>query len=572
MTRPRRTLITLAAVVLGCLAAAPWHASAQVVTVTVPKSLDRAPAGFSLTPRQALRVAQRRPEVARERRQHPGLRPQLVIPHYFGDRRYEVAYRAGGKVLVDVHVAARSGRVIELWTGPQADTLLARGYDPPIGRSLNKLYVWLPLALLFMAPFFDPRRPLRVLHLDLLVLLGFGVSQIFFNRGDVQLSVPLVYPLLAYLLARMLHLGLRRSRAPSGPLLPHAAPRLLLIGLVLLVAFRVGLNAVDSHTIDVGQASVFGADRIQNGEDLYQRGNKEDTYGPVMYLAYVPFEALFPDDGPGGYEHAARAAAISFDLLTMAGLMLLGTRLRRGRDGRVLGLTMAYAWAAYPFTLCALQANTNDALVAALLVGVLLAMRSPPLRGLLMGVATAAKFAPLALAPLVGRGLGGRRPRDLALFAAAFVGSVALAVFAYLPDGGLSEFWNTTVGYQLGRASPFSLWGLHPSLGWAQDLVKASAALLAAAVFLVPRERDLRRIAALGAAVVIAVELTATYWFYFYILWFTPLVLPAIFAAYDLAPGRRPDPGGVPEWLNGAVSKTVGRRKAARGFESHPLR
>jgi hypothetical protein len=31
-------------------------------------------------------------------------------------------------------------------------------------------------------------------------------------------------------------------------------------------------------------------------------------------------------------------------------------------------------------------------------------------------------------------------------------------------------------------------------------------------------------------------------------------------------------PGGVPEWLNGAVSKTVGRRKAARGFESHPLR
>jgi hypothetical protein len=30
--------------------------------------------------------------------------------------------------------------------------------------------------------------------------------------------------------------------------------------------------------------------------------------------------------------------------------------------------------------------------------------------------------------------------------------------------------------------------------------------------------------------------------------------------------------GGVPEWLNGAVSKTVGLRKGARGFESHPLR
>ena len=62
------------------------------------------------------------------------------------------------------------------------------------------------------------------------------------------------------------------------------------------------------------------------------------------------------------------------------------------------------------------------------------------------------------------------------------MGSVALAVFAYLPDGGLREFWDTTVGYQLGRASPFSLWGLHPSLVWAQDLVKLGAALLAAAV------------------------------------------------------------------------------------------
>ena len=31
-------------------------------------------------------------------------------------------------------------------------------------------------------------------------------------------------------------------------------------------------------------------------------------------------------------------------------------------------------------------------------------------------------------------------------------------------------------------------------------------------------------------------------------------------------------PGGVPERLNGAVSKTVVRLSAYRGFESHPLR
>ena len=29
--------------------------------------------------------------------------------------------------------------------------------------------------------------------------------------------------------------------------------------------------------------------------------------------------------------------------------------------------------------------------------------------------------------------------------------------------------------------------------------------------------------------------------------------------------------GGVPEWSNGSVLKTVGLRELARGFESHPL-
>jgi hypothetical protein len=85
-----------------------------------------------------------------------------MVPLYFGDRRYEIVYREGGKVRVDVHVDGRSGRVLEVWTGYKADTLLARGYSPSIGRSLNEPYVWLPLALLFLAPFVDLRRPRRL--------------------------------------------------------------------------------------------------------------------------------------------------------------------------------------------------------------------------------------------------------------------------------------------------------------------------------------------------------------------------------------------------------------------------
>ena len=40
-----------------------------------------------------------------------------------------------------------------------------------------------------------------MLHLDLLVLAAFGVSVAFFNDAQIGISVPIVYPLLVYLLA-----------------------------------------------------------------------------------------------------------------------------------------------------------------------------------------------------------------------------------------------------------------------------------------------------------------------------------------------------------------------------------
>ena len=52
----------------------------------------------------------------------------------------------------------------------------------------------------------------------------------------------------------------------------------------------------------------------------------------------------------------------------MVGLFLLGRRLWEGREGRTLGLALAFAWAAYPYSTYVLQSNTNDGLVAMLLV------------------------------------------------------------------------------------------------------------------------------------------------------------------------------------------------------------
>jgi hypothetical protein len=105
-------------------------------------------------------------------------------------------------------------------------------------------------------------------------------------------------------------------------------------------------------------------------------------------------------------------------------------------------------------------------------------------------------------------------------------------VAAYLPDGGLREFYNATIGFQLSRPSPFSLWGLHHSLRPMQTVVKVAAVALAVGVFYLPRKRDQRQVAALAAAVLVALELTATHWFYFYLAWFAPLALVAMCGAY----------------------------------------
>ena len=311
-----------------------------------------------------------------------------------------------------VVVDDESGVVEESWTGHQVAWRMARGYDGAFGRKLNAPYVWLALCAIFLVGLFDWRRPLRPPHLDLLVLVaGFGVSHYFFNRGEIGLSVPLAYPALLYLLARTLWLAFRGGASGLRPSLPVTW---LAIATVALIGFRIGLNVADSNVIDVGYSGVIGADLIADGEPLYDNfpddNRHGDTYGPAAYYAYTPFEQLLPWSGDWDDLPAAHAAAIFFDLGTIAALFLLGRRLRP-RDGSRLAVLLAFAWAACPYTTFALESNTNDALVALVLVCALYFLASPPVRGGLIALASLTKFAPAALAPLFATyGLTERRP------------------------------------------------------------------------------------------------------------------------------------------------------------------
>jgi hypothetical protein len=156
------------------------------------------------------------------------------------------------------------------------------------------------------------------------------------------------------------------------------------------------------------------------------------------------------------------------------------------------------------------------------------------------------KFAPFALAPLLWRGTGEcPRTRSSVVYGVAFGATVLVAMLPVLLSGDLHYFWHDSIAYQSSRATPFSIWGLWGGLGPVQHLLQGAAVGLAILVAFVPARRGLVEVAALGAAVLISLQLTANYWLYPYIVWFLPLVLVALFAGH---PERRSRPAPGRDW------------------------
>ncbi len=501
-------------------------------TAVLVSSQTKPPPGYRLTADQVLAIARRDPRVQAELHKHP-----RAVPYEYTHTwpNWQVSWFSVGRTqseLMQVYVDDQTGQVTQVWTGFQVPWTMARGYPGAFGRRVNALYIWIPLCLLFMAPFIPWRRRPSLLHLDLLMLLGFSISLALFNHAQIGLSVPLVYPFLIYLLIRMLMLGFGRGR-PREPLHTIVPAPWLAVGTVFLMAFRIGLNILNSNVIDVGFAGVIGADKLIHGHALYGGWPADnmygDTYGPVNYYAYVPFRLIFGWSGLWDSLPAAHAASICFDLATLAGLIVLGRRLR----GNGLAALLAYGWAAYPFTLYAMNSNTNDSLVSALVVLALLVVTSAPGRGVVAGLAGLTKFAPFALAPLLLRGTDEHpRERSVAAYILAFALTVFVVMLPVLFGHNLSAFWHDSIEYQSNRMTPFSVYGLWGGLGFAQHLLQGCAVGLAVLVAFVPARRGVVEIAALSAAVLIALQLTDTYWLYPYIVWFFPSVLVAVLASH----------------------------------------
>jgi hypothetical protein len=587
-TSPSTRTVATIGTAPGATVATTTQATVSESPVPVAGS-DVPPAGRRLSANQVLAIAQALPKMRAVRAKYPGSYGGAYLK---GPLRWQVSFfsKGGAKEIGQAIVADSTGRVLEQWTGFQVAWSMARGYPGAFGRHVNALYVWLPLCLLFLLPFVDPRRPFSLLHLDLLVLLSWSVSLAFFNHAHIYASVPLAYPPLVYLLGRMLWL-LRRptpGRKPPRPLRLLVPVPWLALGVVFLLGFRIALNVTDANVIDVGYAGVIGAERVVHDRPLYggwpQDNEHGDTYGPVAYESYVPFEQAFGWSGTWDDLPAAHAAAVVFDLLAVGLIFLLGMRIR----GPTLGVALAYAWVSYPFTLFALESNSNDTLVAVFILAALLVASSPPARGVFAALAGLTKLAPLALVPVLathglfttrparrwalgsaadgsGRSPAGAaggepvldrrrrarmRARALAGFFAAFVLTAAIVSIPAITHDSLRTIYARTLEYQANRGSPFSVWGLYGGLHGVQTAVQVAAVALALALAVLPRRPDVVGLAAACAAIVIATQLGVEHWFYLYIPWFFPLVMIALLGVRPER-ARRGDPpyaAAIPSW------------------------
>jgi hypothetical protein len=542
----RRILALLTLTLLACAlapaaasAAAPARATAAgpppgvAAPVFIDQNWSVKPRGFTVDPEQAIAIAKTAPKLQSiHRREHP-----LSINVYLWvNGHYEIYFFYPGKLIAD-QIVSPHGKLGPTYTGPLMLGYYARG---GYGQIFDNPWVLAGFTAMFLLPLLLLRGRRWLDRLDIAMLLGFGVSYALFDTTHLEPGVWAFYPVLVYLMVRMLIRGFR-ARPLGGRIDCRLPTWVLAAGLVALVVARIVIALHPAGVIDVAVASTLGAYRILHGQSIYYTAlGNPDTYGPINYLAYVPFELLWP--GNWGYLPAARAATITFDLLTIGGLILVGTRLRAGRDGRRLGLLLAWLFAACPWSLLDVEKNTNDELVALFVVLTMLALSKPVRRGVLVGLGAAAKFFPAVLLPLVAVGPGNADSGTVRKVLAGFVIAGGASVALFLPPGGLTEMWNHTIGFQLTRTDIFSIWALHPALSPIKDAVTAFAVILAVLVAFRPRgARTPAQVAALGAAVIIAIQLPALHWFYLYIVWFLPLILIAVLGG-DTAAVDEPAP------------------------------
>jgi hypothetical protein len=216
------------------------------------------------------------------------------------------------------------------------------------------------------------------------------------------------------------------------------------------------------------------------------------------------------------------------------------------------GLRAALAWLAFPPLLITVSTGTTDVVLAAMLLVAVLLWRRPAACSAVLAIAGWFKLAPFALlavclAPLRGRRLTG------ALVAVGLVTVPLIGVLVALGGThGISDMVQA-VGYQFTRGSIQSVWGAVHNATLQPLAQGAVLGLIAAAAVRLRQEphlaRDRARMAALSAAILIGIQLTADYWAFLYLVWVVPLASVSLLAD---SRGAATQPDGARASLSGA--------------------
>lgn len=437
-----------------------------------------------------------------------------VVTTLLDESTTRVAFFDGTRVVLEAAVS-RGGRVTAL---NRYDDRRAR-VGSEVGQRWPALTALVALFLLATL-----RLPLkRIENVDVAVLAGFVAPIVLLNERFLVWSVLTASALLAYLTARCVVAAFAPSPGPGHFVfdrLSRWSRRACVAGAAVALAV---LSVPGGLVSDVAFASMAGATKLLDGVLPY--GNLTyselvhgDTYPLLAYLAYIPGALVAPvRDGFDNLDGALWVAT-GFSFLA-AGALGVAVR-RAGGDGSRAALAML----AFPPVMIAASSGSND-VVAAALVALALALGST-------AVLTAAgwvKLAPLALVPLW---IVAVRRRGRALVGALVVtAGVVAGLVALGGPGGMLDMARS-VSFQARRSSLLSPWTLLGVGGMQLMFQAAVIAGIAGAGLRVWGDRalaaDPRRMAALGAAILLAIQLAANYWSYTYLAWAFPLIALAL--------------------------------------------
>lgn len=477
-------------------------------------------------------------------RRDPATGPIVSKLHWTGaeitalDPRHEAVWLMNGPRLVLTAELSPSGHVGSY----RVDARRSYAYGSNIANDVRVLAL---LCVLFIG--MTAVLPLwRVRNLDVAVAVSSVAAVVLLNRGMIDRVVVVGYSLLGYFAFRCLwsSLGPQRSRRPSVPLYDGLTRgwsvrrrRRLLKQILLACALIVVMVGLSSQgVIDVGYAVMEGATAITHGilpyghiPDIFHG----DTYPIGSYLLYTPFALLSPVYSVFDSADSTLLVAVVAGLFVAWGISR-ARRLKpsqaepsRSNTGDTEGLRAAIAWLTFPPLLVTISTGTTDVALAAILLGAILLWRRPALSATVLAAGAWFKLTPLALIPLW---LAPLRGRGLLRAVAAIAGVSLLVVGTLVLLGG----WNApsamvdAIAYQGARSSANSLWTVVGSVPLQQLAQAGALSLVAGAVVRLRRDHrlalDASRVAALAAAVLLAVQISAGYWSFMYLAWVYPFL------------------------------------------------